>query len=1277
LSVTPYTAPDGDVNGDGAVDVADTQCEILVFHAVVLAEMQGGEPCTVDADCLALVGPDTSCRSGFGQSMLCLPTCLASDVTLGPDPAVDCTQPGADTPQCKGLTHKRNADLNCDGHIGNQDFVFLVSIIMEKLGGPGTSDIDGDGKLNFCDDDTDGDGLDDGVDPDPLSGTPDCDDGNLCTADAPDGNGGCVFLPEPGPCQWPGKWFHSGQNPVLVPTPSNSGQGADNIYAPDVMKINGVYWMWYGGQGNDGHDSIFLARSKDLVTWQKHPAWSAPASLVDHGPANHVNDPSVVLVNGTFYMYYTEAFTAENDLVHLATSQDGMTWAKQGAVVELGPPGAWDSGKTGRPSALYEEGEFRLWYDGWTPGQGRHVGYATSPDGYTWTKHPANPVVMNEGAVDVEHFGEWYVMLTESGSGTNLYVAKDPLKWQSVGQILAKSGAGYDQFGQVTPFLYVEDDQPKALFFGGASDVCWCKNRVGLALMGQDIAGCSGCLAEQPSCQGACGEAGFTFGFCGQPGSDDPGACCACCHDWDCQPPEEPEFAVASGYRGTLLVRDGHDYGPSIINDDGKWRMWWCASPSQGGAWDSIWYAVSDDGLNWSCPKEVIKVSANGLDKSAVCDPSVVKVGGSYYLYFTAINTDVDWSNRVFLATASDPDGPWTKYPDNNNPLPILEDPACDGGNPNDYCVGQSTVLFHEGLFYHWYTDSGQGAGSPPSPLVTMLATSVDGVNYQVENGGLPVFDHADTDVKYHQPSGQFFMVYGNVDDNKLYWTVSGDGVEWLSHSDSRTIDVNLAFGQNHNPGLAGDALGHTGNTTFVMHGGGTGWGVWDMDRSDIVLGDPGATVPMCGQCVAGNDCGAGCGGSGFCGAPGSVDPQACCTCPGDCVPYADDCSLCLDGFPHCDAACQAQGAASGTCAVPGSSDPAACCSCEWSNCQGCLEGQPDCNAACQASGFSNGSCVAPESVDPGNCCACQPWADCAGCLGNHANCDQACQAAGYGKGSCAVPDSTDPANCCACSYDNCEGCLVGHPNCNAACQASGYMSGTCAVPESEDPDNCCSCQPWVDCLGCLGNHANCDQACQASGFNKGTCAAPGSTDPSNCCACAYDNCAGCLAGHPNCNAACQASGYNKGVCAAPESTDPNNCCSCAYDNCQGCLGGSPNCASACQAGGYKTGYCAVPESTDPGNCCSCEAWSNCEGCLAGYSDCNDACHHSGYPGGSCANPSSTNPSACCACSPATGCQGCLGGAPSCMSACQGIGMAGGWCANPGSQNPGACCACF
>ena len=160
-AVVPYTAPNAEISGDGKVDAVDIQCEVLLFTMLVY-----NEACVTAADCEAIYGsePPLACGPAFGGADICLPACLGAGVSVGVSASVVCDDPQADDADCLGLVQKRNADLNCDGDITNVDFLFLVQVLVSKLGGVNTADYDSDGKLNFCDDDSDGDGDPDATD---------------------------------------------------------------------------------------------------------------------------------------------------------------------------------------------------------------------------------------------------------------------------------------------------------------------------------------------------------------------------------------------------------------------------------------------------------------------------------------------------------------------------------------------------------------------------------------------------------------------------------------------------------------------------------------------------------------------------------------------------------------------------------------------------------------------------------------------------------------------------------------------------------------------------------------------------------------------------------------------------------------------------------------------------------------------------------------------------------------------------------------------------------
>lgn len=165
----PYTAPGGDLTQDGVVDVADLQCEVLTHYMTALVGEVDDDLCETDHECLQQHGPGNYCRPGYGKPFQCLPNCLSPNVPLGHYHDVICDDPEADNEFCYGKTPRRTADFNCDGKIGVVDLNFLVAVLMYGIGGPQTPDYDGDGRLNFCDDDSDGDGDPDVTDCDVLN----------------------------------------------------------------------------------------------------------------------------------------------------------------------------------------------------------------------------------------------------------------------------------------------------------------------------------------------------------------------------------------------------------------------------------------------------------------------------------------------------------------------------------------------------------------------------------------------------------------------------------------------------------------------------------------------------------------------------------------------------------------------------------------------------------------------------------------------------------------------------------------------------------------------------------------------------------------------------------------------------------------------------------------------------------------------------------------------------------------------------------------------------
>ena len=262
--------------------------------------------------------------------------------------------------------------------------------------------------------------------------------------------------------------------------------GRGNLYAPDILKHRDEFLMFFGGQGKDGHDRIHLATSKGGKDWEQAGVVFAPEG------ANHVNDPSVVSVDGVLYMFYTLAGSGVTDSIGLATSADGRKWRDGGAVFAPSPAPAWDSLLVGRPSVMHDGDRFHLWYDGrkdLPPGapdpdapksdtSRRFVGYATSADGLKWDRRGEPVFGEDAGGIHIFKQRGDFVMVIESRTGTQWATSCDGVTWRSRGVLHPKDADS--PHGHVTPFV-IAGKKNWRLFYGAAQAEAWNQNSIYLA----------------------------------------------------------------------------------------------------------------------------------------------------------------------------------------------------------------------------------------------------------------------------------------------------------------------------------------------------------------------------------------------------------------------------------------------------------------------------------------------------------------------------------------------------------------------------------------------------------------------------------------------------------------------------------------------------------------------------------------------------------------------------------------------------------------------------
>ncbi len=184
-------------------------------------------------------------------------------------------------------------------------------------------------------------------------------------------------------------WFVNAKNPVL-----KNGPGWDNggVVYPCVIKDNTGYKMYYGG--NWARLEIGVATSPDGVTWTKHPG----NPIIHGGNSGQWNyalrDPAVIYEDGIYKVWF-EGRNGYPSAIGYATSTDGFSWTMHpgNPIIIHGPSGSWEEQGVGEPTVVRVNGIYHMIYTGYTNQLLGRLGYASSLDGITWQKYANNPVL--------------------------------------------------------------------------------------------------------------------------------------------------------------------------------------------------------------------------------------------------------------------------------------------------------------------------------------------------------------------------------------------------------------------------------------------------------------------------------------------------------------------------------------------------------------------------------------------------------------------------------------------------------------------------------------------------------------------------------------------------------------------------------------------------------------------------------------------------------------------------------------------------------------------
>lgn len=157
-------------------------------------------------------------------------------------------------------------------------------------------------------------------------------------------------------------------------------------------------------------------------------------------------EPKILYENGVYKMWYTKLLSSAAIEIWYTESSDGINWTSQydKPVIVPGEAGAWDDYSVGVGDIIYEDGKYKMYYNGFQDQYGKWcIGLAVSDDGINWQKNAAPVLIPSEEeyqiiASSVIKLDDQYYMYYSTRNypyySICLAMSQDGLNWQKYDQ---------------------------------------------------------------------------------------------------------------------------------------------------------------------------------------------------------------------------------------------------------------------------------------------------------------------------------------------------------------------------------------------------------------------------------------------------------------------------------------------------------------------------------------------------------------------------------------------------------------------------------------------------------------------------------------------------------------------------------------------------------------------------------------------------------------------------------------------------------------------------
>ncbi|MEU2718816.1 discoidin domain-containing protein [Streptomyces sp. NPDC007205] len=288
-----------------------------------------------------------------------------------------------------------------------------------------------------------------------------------------------------------GQWVSDPRDTFFVPFYGNPVISGTNLYAPDPVRSEGIWNVYFGGWlTQDTNDEIYLATTGDdtLVG-----GYSGIKTVIGHGIYQHVNDPSAIRRRTGWVMAMTTVRTVGDDQCSVLTSPDGVRWPQlTDRSHEVTFSGAHVS-HCGRPSLIWNAGyhhgtgRWEMYFDGAVNGGPRQQHLAVSTEAVPTHLTYIGPVGAFVDA-DIKFVGGQYIAAYRRVDGPrdrriDYATSPDGVHFTDHGELLAPDPlAGYDDCGVTSPGWAIDDRELiTSLMYGGSASCGYDTHQLGVA----------------------------------------------------------------------------------------------------------------------------------------------------------------------------------------------------------------------------------------------------------------------------------------------------------------------------------------------------------------------------------------------------------------------------------------------------------------------------------------------------------------------------------------------------------------------------------------------------------------------------------------------------------------------------------------------------------------------------------------------------------------------------------------------------------------------------